>query len=161
MGGTGRAVTGWRWVVSFLPPPPNRPRYSWGHNSLSPQNRALSGIQSWSELFMCSRISYKKHTSGHPRLRIVNVTLCGRVHVGWMMVRDAMHEVLCSALSVYFIIASLQTTHCNLPTSTISSPRLYMVIHAAYMYNLCCVPCCCSSVTTRAPSYYNRLRFQQ
>jgi hypothetical protein len=136
------------------PPPLHLPRYSWGHGSLSPQNRTLSGIQNWSESIMCNRIGYKKHSSGHPRPRIISVTLCGRVHVGWMMVRDAMHQILCSALSAYFAIASLHNTK---PTYlTHSLPTLHTVIPGTYHES----PCSCSSVTTRAPSYCYRLRFQ-
>ena len=46
----------------------------------------------------------------------INVTLCGRVHVGWMMVRDTMHQILCSALTVYFVLSSLHNIT-RLPTN--------------------------------------------
>jgi hypothetical protein len=114
------------------------------HTAYASFTPVLSGIRSWSECFMCSRTSYKKHSSGHPRLRIINVTLCGRVHVGWVMVRDAMQQILCSALSVYFVSFHNTQTH-YLPQQ---SPQ---ILHT----------CSGSSVTTSAHSYYNRLRFQR
>jgi len=140
MGGTGRAVTGWKWVVSF-PPPTHRPRYSWWHGSLSPQNMALSGIQSWSERFMCRRMLQKTQFGPSAPANYQRYTM----RKGTCRLDDGKR---CNARSSLFRIISLfcnsssPQQHNTLPTSTIPTPlhTRWSMLRIMYLFQ-CYHPC--------------------